>query len=88
MSPFTRPSIFLPQVVYFDKVRNLMLSTDGAMFHGDLSTGHGRYTLTLGGGQPVTDENLEWVFLGDDLPGKLNPRGVSWVGSPLVLNPE
>mgnify|MGYP003382453702 CR=1 FL=1 len=79
--PFTRPSIFLPQVVYFDKVRNLMLSTDGAMFHGDLSTGHGRYTLTLGGGQPVTDENLEWVFLGDDLPGKLNPRGVSWVGS-------
>lgn len=79
--PFTRPSIFLPQVVYFDKVRNLMLSTDGAMFHGELSTVHGRYALTLGSGKPVTDENLEWVFLGDDLPGKLNPQGVSWLGS-------
>ncbi len=79
--PFTRPSIFLPQVIYFDKVRNLMLSTDGAMFYGEVSTGHGELSLTLGGGQPVIDENLEWTFLGGNFPGKYAPRGVGWVGS-------
>jgi hypothetical protein len=33
--PFTHPGIFLPQVVYFDRVRNLVLSTDGAMLYGE-----------------------------------------------------
>ncbi|WP_295433619.1 TonB-dependent receptor [uncultured Thiodictyon sp.] len=79
--PFTRPSIFLPQVIYFDKVRNLVLSTDGVMVYGETSTGYGDLSFTLGGGQPVVDENLEWAFLGDDLPGKFIPRGVAWVGS-------
>ena len=79
--PFTRPSIFLPQVVYFDKTRNLLLSTDGLMLHGEHATPHGTYSLVLGGGQAVTDENLEWVFLGDDGPGKLGPHGLSLIGS-------
>ncbi len=29
----------------------------------------------------MSDENLEWTLLGGDLPGELEPRGVSWVGS-------
>ncbi|WP_295387812.1 TonB-dependent receptor [uncultured Thiodictyon sp.] len=79
--PFTRPSIFLPQVVYFDKVRNLVLSTDGVMFYGETATGYGDFSLTLGSGQPVVDENLEWAFLGGNYPGKFEPHGLSWVGS-------
>ena len=79
--PFTRPSIFLPQVIYFDKVRNMLLSTDGMMVYGDLYTAYGDFSLTLSGGQPVVDENVEWTLLGADFPGRLRARGVSWVGS-------
>ncbi len=62
--PFTRPSIFLPQAIYFDKVRNMLLSTDGIMVYGDLYSGHGDLSFTLSGGQPVVDENVEWTLLG------------------------
>jgi hypothetical protein len=86
--PFTRPSIFLPQSVYFDKARNLLLSTDGLMFYSEFMTGHGHYSLTLGGGQAVTDQNLEWIFLGADGPGKLGPQGISWIGSLWYTTPE
>lgn len=86
--PFTRPSIFLPQVIYFDKGRNLILSTDGLMFHGEHNTAHGTYSLVLGAGQAVTDENLEWVFLGGDGPGKIGPQGISLVGSLWYATPD
>ena len=79
--PFTRPSIFLPQVIYFDKLRNLILSTDGVMFYGDVATRYGDFSLTLGGGQSVLDENVEWAFLGGNYPGKFEPDGLAWVGS-------
>ncbi len=49
--PFTHPGIFLPQVVYFDKVRNLVLSTDGAMLYGETDTALGTLSLNLQGGQ-------------------------------------
>lgn len=79
--PFTRPSIFLPQVVYFDKVRNMALSSDGLMLYGDLYGERGNLSLTLGGGQSVIDDNLEWTLLGRDFSGKFRAHGVSWVGS-------
>lgn len=50
-------------------------------FHGDLATDHDSYSLNLHGRQAVTDDNLEWVFLGDDLSGKLNAHGIGWIGS-------
>jgi len=78
--PFTRPSIFLPQVIYFDKVRNMVLSTDGIMVYGDLYSGHGDLSFTLSAGQRVVDENVEWTLLGADFPGRLRARGVNWVG--------
>lgn len=79
--PFTRPTIFLPQVVYFDKVRNMALSSDGLMLYGDLYTAHGNFSMTLSGGQSVVDDNVEWTFLGGDYPGKFKSHGVDWVGS-------
>ncbi|MFZ1712642.1 MAG: hypothetical protein WAT53_06210, partial [Nitrosomonas sp.] len=32
--PFTRPSIILPQSIYFDRTRNLALASDGAQLYG------------------------------------------------------
>ncbi len=51
------------------------------MFPGDLATNHDSYSLNLHGGQAVTDDNLEGIFRGDDLSGKLNPHGIGWIGS-------
>jgi hypothetical protein len=79
--PFTRPGIFLPQVVYYDKVRNLILSSDGLMFYGELFNPWGNLSLTLGGGRPVIDDNVEWFFLGADFDGSMESDGNSFVGS-------
>lgn len=79
--PFTRPSIFLPQVVYYDRVRNLVLSSDGLSLYGDWFADVGDVSLTLAGGQALIDDNVEWSFLGNDWPGDIKPDGIFWTGS-------
>ena len=79
--PFTRPTIFLPQVVYYDRLRNLILSSDGLMFYGESFQPWGNLSLTLGGGQPVIDDNVEWVLLTSDFDGSMESDGNSFVGS-------
>lgn len=86
--PFTRPGIFLPQTVYFDKTRNTMLSTDGAMLSSEWYTRYGEISLEVGAGRPVADENVEWVFLGLDFPGKLRPGWDSLVGALWYRSPD
>jgi hypothetical protein len=78
--PFTRPTIFLPQVVYYDRFRNLILSSDGLMLYGESFQAWGNLSLTLGGGRPVIDENVEWGFLGGDFDGSMESDGNSYVG--------
>lgn len=73
--PFTHPGIFLPQVVYYDKVRNLVLSTDGLMFYGESYNDFGTLSLTVGGGQSVIDDNVEWAYLSNDFDGQLKTDG-------------
>jgi hypothetical protein len=79
--PFTRPGIFLPQVVYYDKLRNLILSSDGLMLYGETFEPWGNLSLTLGGGRPVIDDNVEWAFLAGDYDGSMESDGYSLVGS-------
>jgi hypothetical protein len=80
--PFTRPGIFLPQVIYYDKVRNLLLSYDGIMFYGDRYLDQGNLSLNLGVGQSVIDNNVEWAYLGGDFEGSLEGDGINWgIGS-------
>jgi hypothetical protein len=79
--PFTHPGIFLPQVVYFDRVRNLVLATDGAGLYGAITTPVGNLALNLLHGQAVVDENVEWTYLNTGFPGDLQPDGNSWLAS-------
>jgi hypothetical protein len=80
--PFTRPGIFLPQVIYYDKVRNLLLSYDGIMVYGDRYSDQGNLSLSLGVGQSVIDNNVEWTYLGADFEGDLRADGINWgIGS-------
>lgn len=65
----TRPGVFLPQSIYFDKVRNLEHSSDGVMLHLDHFGGSHILSLDAGLGQPQLDDNVEAVYLGRDWRG-------------------
>ncbi|HBG94268.1 MAG TPA: hypothetical protein DDY14_02860 [Chromatiaceae bacterium] len=79
--PFTHPGIFLPQTVYFDRVRNLALSTDGAMIYADRYTNYGNLAFTVGNGWAVLDENVEWTYLFNDWAGGVKANKTSWLAS-------
>ncbi len=78
--PFTRPSVFLPQSIYWEKLRDIMLSSDGAQGYAEYYRGRHGLFLQLGVGRLSPDENLEWAYLGRDWPGSYEPDGPSLVG--------
>ena len=72
---FTRPSILLPQSIYFDESRELAISGDGAMFYGEQRNPWGSLVLELGPFLArVDNENSEFALLGTDFPGDLENR--------------
>lgn len=76
----TRPGIFVPQSVYFDKVRDLVLASDGIGLHGDWYTDQGLLHVKAQYGYMQVDTNVEYAYLGGDFPGKMEPNGPSWLG--------
>ena len=78
--PFTRPSIFLPQSIYYDKVRNLALSADGVGFYSDLQMGQGDLFLQLNIGKLDVDKNVEFAFLFQDALGQLETEDPWFIG--------
>lgn len=56
---FTRPSILLPQSIYFDRTRSLGLAADGISFYGEERMSHGTIRAQVGAAIPQTDEDLE-----------------------------
>lgn len=77
---FTRPGIFMPQAIYFDRVHNLILSADGLQLYGEGQLGAGVVSLQLGAGYPPLDDNPEYVFLGLNWAGELKHPEPLWVG--------
>lgn len=77
---FTRPSILLPQSIYFDRTRDLALSGDGGYLYGERRTAVGEFYVDLGAGVPRADApEVELSLLGRDLPGDLEGR-LSYIG--------
>ncbi len=69
---FTKPSILLPQSIYFDRTRDLALSADGIQLYGERLTDSGDVSFQFGVVEPrVDDDETELVFLGRNLPGDL-----------------
>ncbi|MEA3413252.1 MAG: hypothetical protein U9R74_17205 [Pseudomonadota bacterium] len=69
---FTRPSILLPQSIYFDRTRDLALSADGGQFYGDYYSSLGDFFLQAGVGFPRAGATgVEGALLGFDFPGEL-----------------
>jgi len=73
---FTRPTIFLPQSVYFDRTRNFGLANDGFQFYGEYSTAWGDWFLRAGAGWPngTRDKEFERLILGRNWDGEFEPR--------------
>ncbi|MBU4499501.1 MAG: TonB-dependent receptor [Thiobacillus sp.] len=71
--PFTRPSILLPQAIYLDTSRSVLIAAPGAIFHGSTANTYGNFDVTLGWARPDFDsEAVEDVFLGNNRPGNLD----------------
>ena len=78
---FTRPSILLPQSIYFDRTRNLGLSGDSVQLYGETAIGNiGTLSTQFGVLWPiVNDKDTELALLGALRPGHLT-REVSFIG--------
>jgi len=78
---FTRPSILLPQSIYFDRTRNLALSSDTIQFYSE-SSHHklGSVSVQFGIGLPVVnDRDTSTSLLVSPQAGNLT-REVSYIG--------
>ncbi|QOJ23690.1 MAG: hypothetical protein HRU78_08505 [Gammaproteobacteria bacterium] len=78
---FTRPSIMLPQSIYFDRSRNVGLSSDSVQFYGDAAISNwGTLSTQFGVTLPIVS-NKEWEssLLGGIQPGHME-RQVSYIG--------
>jgi hypothetical protein len=77
---FTRPSILLPQSIYFERTRNLALSSDGALLYGEYNGDRDDLFAELGIGLPQVDDlETELAFLQRNVPGELEAR-TSYIG--------
>lgn len=76
---FTRPSILLPQSIYFDRARTLALSSDGVQIYGERRTNAGDFYLQVGYARPRTgDEQLKLDIFRREVPGELEGALPSW----------
>lgn len=76
---FTRPSIFLPQSIYFDRTRNLALSADSIQIYADYRSGIGNLIFQFGVGYPnVDNDQTRQVLLGKQ-PGEIEGE-LSYLG--------
>ncbi len=70
---FARPSIFLPQSIYFDRVRDLAISSDSLYIYGEQRFQHNELLWQIGIGYPrISNEEIERSLLGQLLPGQFD----------------
>ncbi len=67
----TREGILLPQEIYFDKIRDLFVSSDGLHIYHNMYLDNGSLLMQAGAGYPIADKNVEYTFLGRDWDGKM-----------------
>ncbi|MCG6658476.1 hypothetical protein HOP52_12000 [Halomonas campisalis] len=71
---FTRPSILLPQSIYFDRTRSLGLSADGVSLYLDERLSTGSLRAQLGVGRAQTGDDLRRTLRLDGVPGGFESR--------------
>lgn len=77
---FTRPSIFLPQSVYPEQIRSLLVSANGVGLYGEERTSYGNFQFKINAVKLDADnEDTELVFLQRDGDGHFDTN-TSFVG--------
>ncbi|SFU69681.1 hypothetical protein [Halomonas korlensis] len=71
---FTRPSILLPQSIYFDRTRSLALTGDGLALYMEERLPKGVLRGQLGVGEPQAGDDLRSTLRLDTTPGSLDPK--------------
>lgn len=71
---FTRPSILLPQSIYFDRTRSLGLSGDGVSLYHEERLSAGTLRTQVGIGQAQADKDLQSALRLEHVPGKLDGK--------------
>lgn len=70
---FTRPSILLPQSIYFDRARNVGLSSTGIHVLAEMVGENSVLETQFGVAIPdLADNSTEYAFLGRDRPGEFS----------------
>jgi hypothetical protein len=77
--PFTRPSILLPQSIYFDANRQFALSGDGGQVYGERRTDFGDFILQVNAFQTRVDDPDLIDVVGSSVPGDMKSE-TSWAG--------
>ncbi len=78
--PFTRPSILLPQSIYFDRTRKLAIAADGVHLYGEHRSDLGDVSFQAGTVRPlVRGDEAEAAVFSRQLPGHLAPE-ISYTG--------
>ncbi len=74
----TRPSVLLPQSIYFDRNRNIALSADGGYIYGEQRSDYGDFVFTIGIVKPRTgDPSFKNAIVGNN-SGEMTGN-TSWV---------
>lgn len=71
---FTRPSILLPQSIYFDRTRSLALSGDGLTLYMEQRVPTGNLRAQVGIGDPQAGDDLRRTLRLDTVPGSLDSQ--------------
>jgi hypothetical protein len=71
---FTRPSILLPQSIYFDRTRSLGLAADGLSLYHEEHLKSGTLRTQLGVGMTQAGDDLRRTMRLENTPGSLEPR--------------
>lgn len=75
----TRPGVIMPQSIYQDQIRNFFLAAPGISIYGNSENQIGNLSWQISALRPVVDDpSLEYVFLGNDLPGHFEGKD-SWL---------
>lgn len=86
--PFTRPSILLPQSIYFDRTRNVGLSGDSVQLYGETSHSNwGDFSFQFGVWRPIVNDRDTEISLIPRAAGNLDPD-VSIIGRGLYESPN
>ncbi len=79
---FTRPSILLPQSIYFERTRSLALASDGFSLYDEEYLPSGTLRLQAGVGKPQAGSDLDDALGFGESPGSFDGR-TSYIGQAL-----